>query len=1054
MRSPFFCLSLCATLLAASFARGAELEATVEYNRDVRPILSDKCFHCHGFDPAHREAGLRLDVREEAVRERDGISAIVPGKPDESDAIARIFSTDRDDVMPPPKSHLHLTEAEKKILRRWVEQGAEYQPHWAFVPPAQAVPLPEVKAGDWSRGEIDRFILARMEAEGLAPAPEASRERWLRRATFDLTGLPPTQAEVAAFLADQTPGAYERVADRLLASPRFGERMAVPWLDVARYADSFGYQADVDTNAWPWRDWVVRALNENLPWDRFITWQLAGDLLPDATRDQRLATAFNRIHRKTNEGGSVPEEFRQDGISDRVHTIGTAFLGLTMECARCHDHKFDPISQRDYFALGAFFNSIDEFGLIQGGENKGLTMPQPALHLPTPEQERTLQKQRSVIEREERIQREWPAFNETAFQQWLVAPLAQPQLADLAGYFPLDAIAEGKLENAADGKQPAKPGGNKLAPGRFGQALACNGDDPLSLPDFGVRHMHDPMSFAFWLKPGENYPRAVVLANTSSFDANYCGYELLLEKGHLRWTIMREFPGNAISIRTAAALPVGEWTHVAISYDGSSRAAGLRIYLDGQLAIAQIIRDGLKRDFKIGKALEFAARGRDFGLRGGALDEIHVFKRAITPIEAAHLHDGRALSALLEKRERTPVEVALLREYFFSAVDAGARANAARLLAARTAWRETLDGVREISVMEETPAPRPAYVLLRGAYDAPGEHVERATPASLPPLPEGAPRDRLGFAQWLLAPDHPLTARVLVNRLWQEFFGRGIVVTSDNFGLQGALPSHPELLDWLARDFIANGWNHKRACRQIVLSATYRQDSRASRALRERDPDNVLLARGPARRLTAEMLRDSALALGGLLVPEIGGPPVKPYQPEGSMWKALNNFLPDYKPDEGPGLYRRSLYSFWRRTTTAPNMMAFDTPTRDTCSTRRIPTNTPLQPLVLMNDPQFVEAARALGERMLREGGASPEAQLDWLFREVAGREPKAAERPILRALWEEQRAIFSESPEGAAALLKVGAKPADKALPAIDLAAAAATATALFNLDASIVLR
>jgi hypothetical protein len=545
-----------------------------------------------------------------------------------------------------------------------------------------------------------------------------------------------------------------------------------------------------------------------------------------------------------------------------------------------------------------------------------------------------------------------------------------------------------------------------------------------------------------------------------------------------------------------------------VTYDGSSRAAGLRIFLNGKPAPVQIVRDGLKRDFRIGKALEFGARGRDFGLRGGALDEIHVFKRAITPVEAAHLHDGRTLTELLAtyshseagrvgvppagsgilpepsgslaapgsyaaapnngrsvaqdaqhgrrdaRPTRTTEEIAALRDYYFSAIDPGARGATARLLAARTAWRKTIDSVREIPVMEESAAPRPTFILARGDYTAPTERVDRATPASLLPFPKDAPRDRLGLARWLTDPRHPLTARVLVNRLWQEFFGRGLVVTSDNFGLQGALPSHPELLDWLARDFIASKWDHKRACKLIVLSATYRQDSRASKELRERDPDNALLARGPARRLNAEMLRDSALALGALLVPEIGGPPVKPYAPEGSMWKTLNNFLPDYQRDQGAGLYRRSLYSFWRRTTTAPNMMAFDTPTRDLCVAKRQPTNTPLQPLVLLNDPQFVEAARFLGERMLREGGKTPEAQLTWLFREVTGRTPRAAELPELVALHASQRAVFTEDPTRAEALLKVGDKPADKALPPADLAAAAMTASAVFNLDASIVLR
>jgi hypothetical protein len=829
--------------------------------------------------------------------------------------------------------------------------------------------------------------------------------------------------------------------------------MAVPWLDAARYADSFGYQADVDTEGWPYRDWVVRALNTNLPWDQFITWQLAGDLLPNATRDQKLATAFNRIHRKTNEGGSVPEEFLQDGISDRVHTVGTVFLGLTFECARCHDHKYDPISMKEYYSLGAFFNSIDEYGLIQGGANKGLVLPQPALPLPTPEQEQKLAEQRAAIEKQERVKREWPAQNETDFQTWL-AGKPKSTLPDLVGLYSLNEVKDGKAVNSAEEKQLATTGGNVVIDGRHGKALQLNGDDPISLPDPGVRNFHDPVSFAFWLLPGEAYPHAVVFSNTTSFDKNYNGYELLLENGQLRWTWMKEFPGCAASIKTLATVPVGEWTHVAVTYDGSTKASGMAIYLNGKPAQCDIIRDGLTRDVRVGEKPLFGARGRDFGIRNGALDEIHVFKRAITSAEVAQIHDGNALDNLLAKTERSPEEIAALREYYFSAIHPGARQEATELLALRTEWRKTLEGVQEIPVMEETATPRPAYVLARGAYDAPTERVERVTPAALIPFPKDAPRNRLGFARWLTSNDHPLTTRVLMNRLWQEFFGRGLVSTPENFGLQGALPSHPELLDWLARDFIAHGWDYKRACRQIVLSATYRQDSRASKEVRERDPENILLARGPVKRLSAEQLRDGALALGGLLSPKIGGPPVHPYQPEGSMWKALNNFLPEYKADTGEGLWRRSIYTFWRRTTTPPNMLAFDAPTREVCAVKRQLTSTPLQPLVLLNDPQFVEAGRALGERMLRDGGATPEQQVAWAYREVTGRAPSERELPELQKLYAEQRAAFANDPANAEKLLKVGEHKPDAKFPATELAAAATTASALLNLDAAFMLR
>jgi hypothetical protein len=1055
--------------------------APVSFNREILPILSDKCFHCHGPDASHREAELRLDLRAEAIKD-----AIVPGKSADSEAILRIFSTDPDEMMPPPKSHLTLAPKEKDLIKRWIDEGAEYQPHWSFIPPPASIAPPAVADTGWPANEIDKFVLARLEAEKLKPSPAATRERWLRRVTFDLTGLPPSQQEIDAFLADDSPEAYEKVADRLLASPRFGERMAVPWLDVARYADSFGYQADIEMQTWPWRDWVVKALNENLPWDQFITQQLAGDLLPDATREQKLATAFNRLHRKTNEGGSIPEEMRQDGISDRVHTVGTAFLGLTFECSRCHDHKYDPILAKDYYSMAAFFNSIDEFGLIQGGENRGLTLPQPALMLPTPEQEAALKKTSAEIVRVKNEVSQIPAAHEADFQSWLAGKREFVD-ADLVAHFTLDDIKDGQLPNAAEPPEPpkteevaassdpeksadkadpaapkkdkppvktAKAGGNKAVPGKLGPALRCNGDDAVSMQDFGIRKCHDALTFSLWLKPGENYPRAVVIANTTSFDANYCGYELLLENGQLRWTLMREFPGNAISIQSSEKLPLNEWTHVTVTYDGSSRATGMRIDLNGRIADTKIIRNNMTRDFRTSGTLNFAARGRDFGLRNGEIDDIRIYKRPVTPIESAQIHDGNSLVSLLAKPSLSSEETAALRDYYFSAIHPQAREGVEKILAARIAWREVVDGVREISVMKESDEPRAAFILNRGAYDAPGEKVGRETPSFLPPFPKDAPRNRLGFAQWLTMPDHPLTARVLVNRMWQEFFGRGIVATSDNFGLQGAQPTHPELLDWLARDFINSGWDHKRACKQMVLSATYRQDSKADPQLRERDPDNSLLARGPARRLTAEMLRDSALALGGLLDPQIGGPPVKPYQPEGSMWKTLNNFLPVYQVDKGAGVHRRSMYTFWRRTTTPPNMMVFDAATRDTCSAKRQSTNTPLQPLVLLNDPQFVEAARALGQRMLREGGETDESRAQWAFREVTGRVPTEKELPVLLDLYRTQRESFTANPGDAEKLLAVGQMKSDSAIQPIEAATATTVASALFNLDASITLR
>ncbi len=1017
-------------------------EDKISYAREILPILSDKCFFCHGPDKEKQEADLRLDIREEAIK----AFAWDPKNPSESEALIRIFSKKSKEVMPPPKSHLTLNDKEKNLIKKWVEQGAEYEAHWAFVTPPKEIPVPKTNDSKWAKNPIDSFILARLEKEKLQPSPPASPERWLRRVTFDLTGLPPTQAEIDAFLTDKSPTAKETVVDRLLASPRFGERMAIPWLDVARYADSFGYQADINTNAWPYRDWVIKSFNENLPLDQFIIEQLAGDLLPNPTRDQKLATAFNRIHRKTNEGGSVPEEFRIEGIADRVHTAGTAFMALTMECARCHDHKYDPISAKDYYSMGAFFNSIDEFGLIQGGSTRGKVLPQPALLLPTPEEETQLANLQKNIEAATNELSSYIQSAAPAFQSWLSSNKNFPT-PELIGKFSFETENKGELINDADPKKPAKTGGNQLAPGKIGNSILADGDSSTIFPNFGINHADQPLSISLWLKPGENYKHAVVFSNTSSFDVPFSGYELLIEEGRLTWNLTRELPGCAASITTKQAIPTGEWSHITVTNDGSRKAAGLKIFINGKPAETNTVRDNLTRDYNIGDNLNFTARGRDIGIRNGMIDEVQIHTRSISALEVAAIHAGKSASEITATPEQ-------LREFFFSAIDPKAREISNKLSAARAAYRDAEKPVREIVTMRESENPVPAYILARGDYTQPTKKVERETPDWLPPFPKDQPRNRLGFAKWLTSQDHPLTSRVMINRVWQEIFGVGLVETSDNFGLQGGQPSHPQLLDWLARDFMNHGWDHKRAIKQMVLSATYGQDSKVSPELRERDPANILHARGPARRLTAEMLRDSALAHSGLLVPTIGGPPAKPYQAPGSMWKDINNFLPEYKRDKGEGLYRRSLYTFWRRTTTPPNMTLFDTSTREVCSTRRMPTNTPLQALVMLNDPQFVEAARKLSERIIQHGGTTDQARAKWAYREVIGKEPNQEQVNLLTELITEQRDCFTTKSSDAEALLKIGDSPADPKLDKTEIATFTTLAQAILNLDANITLR
>jgi len=1033
--------------------------AKVDYNFQIRPLLADRCFPCHGPDEKKRKAKLRLDLSEVAIARK----AIVPGKPDESGVIARITASDPGERMPPSKSNLALSPDEIALIRRWIAEGAEYKPHWAFLPLPDHVPVPAVTDSKWPAGPLDHFVLARLEREGLRPSPPASREDWIRRVSFDLTGLPPTPAEVDAFLADASPRAFERVVDRLLASPHYGERLALEWLDAARYADSFGYQADGDSQLWPWRDWVIRAFNRNLPFDQFLTWQIAGDLLPltptplppgergrgeGATRDQRLATAFNRLHRMTNEGGSIAEEWRNEYVSDRVHTFGTAVLGLTLECCRCHDHKFDPLTMKDYYGLGAFFNSIDEWGTYDSSAFR----PTPTLSLASPDQERSLAALANEVETLERRLREIEKSRETAFQAWLTRPGLKPDLPGLAGHYPLDRLeANNQLANLAGDKTPGSTSpANGLVAGKFGQALRFTGDDAANFPAPGGLDRAQPFSASFWLQTPALMKQGIVFHRQAGTDTGFHGTELSFDDGRLFFALVRFWPGNALAVRTRSPLPAKEWVQVVASYDGSGRAAGLHLFVNGKAVDVEVLRDRLTKDLQAGgSGLTFGERMRSTGLKGVLLDEVRIFSRALSEIEVAHLYDGQSLANALARKD-----AAALRPYYFDALDEETTKVRAALGQARQRLFSAQTGVFEIMTMAEMPRPRPAYILARGSYDAPRDRpVGRGTPASLPPLPKDGPRDRLGLARWLTDPRHPLTARVAVNRAWQMFFGRGLVATAENFGTQGALPTHPDLLDWLARDFIASGWDVKALCKTIVLSSTYRQRSAVAPELRERDPDNLLLAHGPSRRLPAEMLRDAALAAGGLLVEELGGPPVKPYQPPG-MWRGMNGFLPEYVADKGEGLHRRSLYTFWRRTSPPPNMLAFDAPSREVCIVHRQTTSTPLQPLVLLNDPQFVEAARGLGERLLREGGATPEARLAHAFRLAATRRPTARELRLLTELYEEQRAVFRKGPAGALKFLKTGERPLPPGIDPVELAAAAATASALLNLDAAVTTR
>jgi Protein of unknown function (DUF1553)/Protein of unknown function (DUF1549)/Concanavalin A-like lectin/glucanases superfamily/Planctomycete cytochrome C len=1040
-------------LLLGSISARAGSPESADFGRDVLPILSDKCFPCHGPDARTRKADLRLDIEEGLLRKVDPV--IVPGRPDESELIIRITSHDEIEQMPPRSSKLKLEPAQVELLKRWVGQGARWGGHWAFVPPRRPEP-PRVARDKWPINPIDRFILARLEHEGLPPAPEATRETLIRRVTLDLTGLPPTTAEIDTFVADSAPRAYERAVDRLLASPRFGERMATEWLDLARYADTHGYQVDRERPVWPWRDWVVGAFNRNQPFDEFVTWQLAGDLLPRPTKQQKLATAFNRLHMQNQEGGVVEEEFRVTYVVDRVNTAGTAFLGLTLECTRCHDHKFDPLTQRDYYSLFAFFQNIDESGQIS---HFTPATPVPTLMLSDEAIDAKLADlDRRIASAEDEARRD-RLRSVKAFEGWLASRTGErPASPGLVASFTFDEITAGNTANTVDAGKPAKAvEGPALVEGKANRAAEFNGENGFTFPGLGHFSRVDPFSIGLWLRVTAHSPRAVVVHHSRApIDAGSRGYEILLEDGKVAFGLHHMWPGNSLKVATRTPLPVAAWVHVAITYDGSSRADGVHVFVDGESASLDVIRDGLSKDitYEGGEPdLAIGFRFRDSGFKGGRIDDFRIFNRSLTPLEVADLAGRPDLREAWAGKadELTAAQRDGLLDYYLANDSTKAQQHAAELHAFRREQSRLVNPIPEIMAMRELARPKPAFILKRGAYDAPGDPVSADTPAALPPFPPDLPRNRLGLARWLVAPDHPLTSRVAVNRFWQMIFGRGIVETSENFGRQGAPPTHPELLDWLAREFVDTGWDVKHMLRLMATSATYRQSSRADPALLARDPANALLARGPARRLSAEMLRDQALAVGGLLVETRGGPPVRPYQPDG-LWEVSSGG--HYIPSKGPDLYRRSLYTFWKRTVPHPALVIFDAADRSNCAARRQSTSTPLQALALLNDPQIVEASRQLSQLMLKEGGPDDRGRASWMFRSVLGRFPTSKEADVLVRLLVEQRDLFSTDRESAAKLLAVGESRHDPSLDPVELAAGAVLAQAILNHDGAVFRR
>lgn len=1050
-----------------------DLPEQVEFNRDIRPILSDKCYKCHG--PGTQESSLRFDQESVAKSTlKSGLRAIVAGDPDASEAIRLVTSDDPWERMPqesPP-----LSAREVQLLQRWIEQGARWQGHWAFEQPRRPQ-VPAVRQSGWVRNPIDAFVLARLERDGLVPSPDADRATWLRRVSLDLVGLPPTPEEVDAFLADTSPRAFEKVVDRLLASLRYGERMAYPWLEAARYADSNGYQSDGERHMWRWRDWVIEAFNRNMPFDQFTIEQLAGDMLPKATQDQVIATGFNRNHRGNSEGGIIPEEFATEYVIDRVDTTATVFLGMTAGCARCHDHKYDPLTQKQFYELYAYFNNIPEYGKARRQGNSP-----PYIKAPTREQVPKLQQLEAELAAAK------SAF--TGLEKQLVAaqsawegtfarstPVTWGPAHGLVAYYPLD----GKLEAPVAVVQP-RPAGRQGGPGRGGPPGAgaptgpltaqngeaefsegrvgkaarfdgqrfIQGEDIVGFGSYG--YYDDKYSITAWIRPSSE-TGAIVTRNADVFEPN--GHGLNLFEGKIQYNYVSKWLDEGIRLQSRRTITRDQWQHVALTYDGSRYAEGVKLFVDGEEWEWEVLLDDLNNPRPLARQpVRIGGGGGPQNRFRGDIDEVRIYNRDLSATDVAVLADATMVPAIAEMpaATRTAAQRDKLRDYFLEhAAPAPVMSAWKSLRTAQDTRDKYYDSLPTVMVMQELPERRPTFLLNRGEYDKPGEHVQPHLPGFLATASIAgryAP-NRLGLAQWLVSAQNPLTARVTVNRFWQQYFGTGLVRTSEDFGSQGELPSHPELLDWLAVEFRDSGWDVKKLQKLIVLSATYRQASAATPELLERDPANRLLARGPNVRLSAAVIRDQALAISGLLVEKVGGPSVYPYQPPG-LWRDLNSYE-DYVQGKGDDLYRRSLYTFWKRTIPPPTMMNFDASSRESCVVRSEMTNTPLQALDLMNNPQYVEAARVLAERMMQQGGSTPAQRIAHAFRRATARLPKPAEAAVLLQAFEEEHEGFRRKPEDALRYVSQGDHPRDERLDVPELAAYASVASLILNLSQTV---
>ena len=1026
-------------ILTQLFVTSGQAAEKLSFNRDIRPILSDNCFQCHGPDEQKRQGGLRLDRLETARKAADsGAIAIVPSRTDQSELVRRILTDETDLKMPPAHSGKSLTAHQIELLKTWIAEGAEYEGHWAFLP-VKRPPLPVVADQTWSRNPVDLFILAQLEKEGIKPSAGAARETLIRRVTLDLTGLPPTPEDVRAFLSDSTPNAYEKVVDRLLGSKQYGERMAMQWLDFARYADSNGYQTDGSRYQWPWRDWVIEAFNQNLPFDQFTIDQLAGDLVPNHTRAQNIATGFNRNHRLNGEGGIIAEEWRVETVIDRVETTGMTWMALTFNCCRCHDHKYDPISQREFYQFFSLFNNIAESGTLQGDSKN----TDPLIVVPTDDQEAELTRLDGEIERGTQtvgdLQKRLPELIAT----W--EPQFKLRLAD-EGSFPWKTITPLDVKSMGGATLTRQADGSYLAGGKNPANDTYVITSPLPAGVFS--------GLLLECLPDESLPNKSL--------GRYSNGNFVLSAVEAQITAPGlSAPLNAAFRRVEASYSQKGW-EIALVLDGNT---GNGWAVDGPTR-----RDQTNAMFLVDSPLSVPDQATlTVKLKHEALAQHNIgrfrlsttsFPPATVTLEGSRFPESLQKILAIESSQRTPQQRAELEKFFRANIDSPLKQAETAVAAFRQKQNSIMAAAPNVMVMRELPNPRDAFILVRGEYDKPGDKVTAGLPAALPPLPKGESFNRLGLARWLVDPAHPLTSRVWVNRTWERLFGTGLVKTSENFGSQSDFPSHPELLDWLAAEFMqpvaspavagqpARAWDMKAIQKLIVMSATYQQTSHVTDELRDRDPENRLLARGPRFRLSGETLRDQALAVSGLLARKVGGPSVRPYMPEG-VWDETSRYgdLRGYKHDSRDGLYRRSMYTIWKRTAAPPTMLLFDAPTREICTVKRSRTNTPLQALSLLNEVTFVEAARKLAEKML-QAGTTQEERLTRGFQFVTARMPTSRELLVLSEGLTSDLNRLRNDPTAASRIIAVGeSKPAGDLNP-VDLAAYTLTANILLNLD------